>query len=308
MAEQRLLFMDIEPKSSNSAAPGGRVEKPLWTRSDNTFTFDFFPDNSPALQEKTSPSDRTAPGRSQVSFTGEGSAFAFNFHIPGVTPVQDMETAETPDTSSPGSQEEKPSSLQEVNSPPELSMQSKAKKKKSGKKKASDSTKVQQKPDEGSQGVEDTELSAEDQLNRQLDWCIEQLELGMRSQKGTPKQKEEASRALKTLRSSKAPLVKKRQVMRAMTGEYRKKMEDEKKKQFKLIQSEIASSHVKVVSDSPKKSVFRRRAKVKSQTQAREDTPQQNEAQDTDLTPLTHEGTSAFVFTPSKEEFRFNFL
>ena len=48
---------------------------------------------------------------------------------------------------------------------------------------------------------------------------------------------EEASRALKTLRSSKAPLVKKRQVMRAMTGDYRKKMEEEKSKQFKLIQS-----------------------------------------------------------------------
>lgn len=48
---------------------------------------------------------------------------------------------------------------------------------------------------------------------------------------------EEASKALKTLRSSKAPLVKKRQVMRAMTGDYRKKMEDEKKKQYKLIQS-----------------------------------------------------------------------
>lgn len=48
---------------------------------------------------------------------------------------------------------------------------------------------------------------------------------------------EEASRALKTLRSSKAPLPKKRQVMRAMTGDYRKKMEEEKKKQYKLIQS-----------------------------------------------------------------------
>lgn len=48
---------------------------------------------------------------------------------------------------------------------------------------------------------------------------------------------EEASRALKTLRSSKAPLVKKRQVMRAMAGDYRKKMEDESKKQYKLIQS-----------------------------------------------------------------------
>lgn len=48
---------------------------------------------------------------------------------------------------------------------------------------------------------------------------------------------DEASRALKTLRSSKAPLPKKRQVMRAVTGDYRKKMEEEKTKQFKLIQS-----------------------------------------------------------------------
>lgn len=48
---------------------------------------------------------------------------------------------------------------------------------------------------------------------------------------------EETSKALKTLRSSKAPLVKKRQVMRAMAGDYRKKMEDESKKQHKLIQS-----------------------------------------------------------------------
>lgn len=52
-----------------------------------------------------------------------------------------------------------------------------------------------------------------------------------------PSSEEEASRALKTLRSSKAPLVKKRQVMRAMTGDYRKKMEEEKKRQHKLIQS-----------------------------------------------------------------------
>lgn len=48
---------------------------------------------------------------------------------------------------------------------------------------------------------------------------------------------DEALRALKTLRSSKAPLPKKRQVMRAVTGDYRKKMEEEKTKQFKLIQS-----------------------------------------------------------------------
>ncbi|XP_056222204.1 UPF0488 protein C8orf33 homolog isoform X2 [Seriola aureovittata] len=314
MAEQRLLFIDIEPTSDSSASAGGRAEKRLWTRSENTFRFNFLPGCSPALEEKTSPSDRTEPARSHISFTGEGSAFAFNFQIPGDTPVEDMETGETPDTSSQGSQrtvqEEKPSSLQEDNSTPELSVQTKAKKKKkkSGKKNASECSEAQQMPAEGSQGDEDTQLSAEEQLNRQLDWCIEQLELGMRSQKGTPKQKEDASRALKTLRSSKAPLVKKRQVMRAMTGEYRKKMEEEKNKQFKLIQSEIASAQVKVVSDSPKKSVFCQRAKVKTQTPNSEENPQETEAQDTGLTPETQEETSAFVFTPSKDKFRFNFL
>uniref|UniRef100_H3C2D1 Zgc:112185 n=1 Tax=Tetraodon nigroviridis TaxID=99883 RepID=H3C2D1_TETNG len=107
------------------------------------------------------------------------------------------------------------------------------------------------------EGGRDAELSAEEQLNRQLDWCVEQLELGMKSLKTTPKQKEEASRALKTLRSSKAPLAKKRQVMRAMTGDYRQKMEEEKKKQYKLIQNELASAQVKVASDSPKKKVRR---------------------------------------------------
>ncbi|KAF1374012.1 hypothetical protein PFLUV_G00244860 [Perca fluviatilis] len=316
MTEQRLLLIDIEPKSNNSAPVNNRAENPLWTRSDNTFRFNFLPDNSPALQETTSPSYVTQPAARRISFTRQGSAFAFNFEIPPVPPVENMETAETPDTSSPGSQqcvqEEKPSPLQEVNSPPEPSTQSKAKKKKkkSGKKNHSDGTESQQTPSsaEGCQGGEDTELSAEEQLNRQLDWCIEQLELGIKSQKSTPKQKEEASRALKTLRSSKAPLAKKRQVMRAMTGDYRKKMEEEKSKQYKLIQSEIASGQVKFVSDSPKKSVFHRRADVKSQTPATEGNLQQTGDQDTHLKAQRQEETPAFVFTPSKEEFCFNFL
>uniref|UniRef100_A0A3Q3IPT9 Uncharacterized protein n=1 Tax=Monopterus albus TaxID=43700 RepID=A0A3Q3IPT9_MONAL len=220
---------------------------------------------------------------------------------------------ETPDTSSPGSQqciqEEKLSPPQEVNPPPEQSVQSKAKKKKKkpGKTEPSGSSEPQQQPAEGSQGDDVTELVKE-QLNRQLDWCIEQLELGMRSKKGTPKQKAEAYCALKTLRSSKAPLAKKRQVMRAMTGDYRKKMEEEKSKQFKLIQSEIASAQVKAVSDSPKKSVFHRRAEVKTQIPTTEETLQQTGTQVTDLTAQTQEETTAFAFTQSEELFRFNFL
>ncbi|KAI3365626.1 hypothetical protein L3Q82_010718, partial [Scortum barcoo] len=301
---------DIEPKSSSSTSVDSQAEKPLWSRSDNTFRFNFFSDNSPAPQEETAPSDGTEPAASRISFTGQSSAFAFNFQIPADTLVENMETTETAD-SQQCNQEEKPSPQQEVNSPPEPSVQTKAKKKKkSGKKKPSDSAQAQQKPStaEGSPGGDDTELSAEEQLNRQLDWCIEQLELGMRSQRGTPKQKEEASRALKTLRSSKAPLAKKRQVMRTMTGDYRKKMEEEKSKQYKLIQGEIASAQVKVVSNPPKKCIFHRRAEVKPQTPAKEENLQPTEARDTDLTPQTQEETSAFVFTPSKEEFRFNFL
>ncbi|KAG1950977.1 UPF0488 protein C8orf33 [Pimephales promelas] len=89
---------------------------------------------------------------------------------------------------------------------------------------------------------ESTELTPDEQLNRELDWCIEQLELGLRTQKTSSKQREEASRALKTLRSSKAPLVKKRQVMRAISGDYRKKIEEERARQFKLIQSSMTSA------------------------------------------------------------------
>ncbi|XP_034716932.1 UPF0488 protein C8orf33 homolog isoform X1 [Etheostoma cragini] len=316
MSEPRLLVIDIEPKSNSSVPVNDRAENPLWHRSDNTFRFNFVPDNRPALPETTSPSDVTQPTASRISFTRQDPAFAFNFQIPPVPPVEIMETTETPDTSSPGSQqrikEEMPSPPQQVNSPPEPSMQSKAKKKKkkSGKKKHLDSTESQQTPcsAEGCQGGEDTELSAEEQLNRQLDWCVEQLELGIKSQKSTPKQNEEASRALKTLRSSKAPLAKKRQVMRAMTGDYRQKMEEEKRKQYKLIQGEVASGRVKLVSDSPKKSVFHRRADVKSQPPATEEHRQQTGAQHTHLTTRTQGDSPAFVFTPSKEEFRFNFL
>ncbi|XP_077595785.1 UPF0488 protein C8orf33 homolog [Stigmatopora nigra] len=167
------------------------------------------------------------------------------------------------------------------------------KKKKSVKKKEKGTTEEHQEkdPSENKPAEENAELSSEEQFQRQLDWCIEQLELGMKLQKATPKQREDAAHALKTLRSSKAPLVKKRQVMRATAGDYRKKMEQEKNKQFKLIKSELTSAQVRVKSASPQKSLFHRRAEVK---------PMQSEAQKTE--------NATFVFTTSNEEFRFNFV
>ncbi|KAM8837522.1 UPF0488 protein C8orf33 homolog [Spinachia spinachia] len=308
MAAEELLFIDIEPKSNISGPGDGRAEKLLWTRSDEAFRFNFVPENCSAHQEKTSPSSGGfQPAASPVSPTGPASDFAFNFQI---SPVENMHTADTRDASSPSShvREAKPPPPQEVNPPAEPSLQSKAKKKKkSGRNNPSDSKGAQQTPTsaEGGQGGEDVELSPEEQLNRQLDWCIEQLECSMRTHKIAPKQKEEASRALKTLRSSKAPLAKKRQVMRAMSGDYRKKMDEEKSRQYKLIQGEIASAQVKMVSKSPKKPVFHRRAEVKQTPAAWE---KLDDAQDTDLSAKTQEETSAFVFTSSKEAFHFNFL
>ncbi|XP_012718604.2 UPF0488 protein C8orf33 homolog [Fundulus heteroclitus] len=289
MTEESLLFSgDVsDPQIPPTPAEGG-TSNLLWTCSDNGFRFDFFTDSAAPPEERTPPADAAQP---PLSFTGQGSAFAFNFQIPPDPPAEDMDTTGRTNASSP---------LQAGVSACTASEQSKTKKKKkkSGKKTPSDSETQQQPAEE--------ELSAEEQLNRQLDWCIEQLELGIRSQKGTPKQKEEASRALKTLRSSKAPLVKKRQVMRAMTGDYRKKMEEEKNKQFRLIQSETAAAQVQAVSDSPKKSVFHRRAEVRSQSAASE---QQTEPRG-GAGPILQapEETAAFVFVPSKEEFHFNFL
>lgn len=54
---------------------------------------------------------------------------------------------------------------------------------------------------------------------------------------------EEALRAIKTLRNDKAPLVKKRQLMRTMFGDYRKKMEEERCKEMKLMETGRRNFH-----------------------------------------------------------------
>ncbi|XP_061765229.1 UPF0488 protein C8orf33 homolog [Nerophis ophidion] len=272
MSEESLMFREIEEKPNNEAA------KPLWTPSNNNFRFDFFPEDSQTQKEASS----------QSPLPNTGLKITMNSQNPGA--IRDNVAAET---SSP--KDENGITVPEDSS--SLLAQSKAKKKKKRGKKMSTANAeapTETSAIEASQAGKNTEMSAEEEFKRQLHWCVEQLELGMKSQKATTTQKEDASHALKTLRSSKAPLVKKRQMMRAMAGDYRKKMEDEQSKQFKLIQSELASAQLKVKSESPKKSVFHRRAEGKH-----EDYRQQSEGQ---------ESENSFAFTASKEAFRFNFL
>lgn len=299
MSEQKVLMIDIEPKSRNSN------EQPLWSRSDNSFKFNFLQDQDICtdVDRAASSPHKAEATTSQLTFTEQGSAFAFNFQIHA---EEDMDTTEISDSTSANKQqctELTDPHLQQGSSVSDTTAASKSKKKKkkSGKNKADgDKQKEPKESPSDEPESERAELNTEEQLQRQLDWCIEQLEHGLRSQKATPKQKEEASRALKTLRSSKAPLVKKRQVMRAMAGDYRKKMEEETSKQFKLIQNETASAQLRAVSNLPQKSVFHRKAGIKA-TSSESDTNCNN----LEATAAPEEN---FVFMPSKEEFRFNFL
>ncbi|GFO16179.1 upf0488 protein c8orf33 homolog [Plakobranchus ocellatus] len=70
----------------------------------------------------------------------------------------------------------------------------------------------------------------EEKFHDELRWCITQLELGLAHQDADSRQAAETVKILKILRSSKAPLVKKRQAMRNALGDYRKKMRESEKK------------------------------------------------------------------------------
>ncbi|NXK82653.1 CH033 protein, partial [Amazona guildingii] len=154
----------------------------------------------------------------------------------------------------------------------------------------------------GTSHQDETSQQSGDQLWKEVDWCVEQLELGLKTQKSTPKQVDEALRAIKTLRSDKAPLVKKRQLMRAMFGDYRKKMEEELCKELKLMEAAVKSARVVEV----KRSVCKKKGQfIRKCSEAYRKS--QDSAGCLSDSPRTL-STSPFKFTPSQEEFRFNFL
>ncbi|NXA37441.1 CH033 protein, partial [Eudromia elegans] len=149
---------------------------------------------------------------------------------------------------------------------------------------------------------DETSQQSEDQLRKEVDWCVEQLELGLKTQKPSPKQVEEALRAIKTLRSEKAPLVKKRQVMRTLFGDYRKRMEEDLCQQLKLMQAAAKSARiVEVNEDIRRKScqVMRKRSGACRKSQDSAGSPS--------ASPRTSNADS-FRFTTSHEKFYFNFF
>ncbi|KAM9626341.1 UPF0488 protein C8orf33 homolog isoform 2-T2 [Trichechus inunguis] len=122
-----------------------------------------------------------------------------------------------------------------------------------------------------------------EQLARELAWCIEQLELGLRTQRPSPKQKEQATAAIRTLRSERTPLPRKRQLMHSLFGDYRAQMEAERREALRALRAAAHSAQVQPVGEATRK---------KSRRVCR---------------PRPVGGAKATLDTPD-EEFRFNFF
>ena len=61
-------------------------------------------------------------------------------------------------------------------------------------------------------------------FEEQLEWCIGQLELGLHRHDATKAQKDSNEKNIRTLRSVKVPMPRKRQLMKSLFGDYRSKM------------------------------------------------------------------------------------
>uniref|UniRef100_D3TPU4 Hypothetical conserved protein n=1 Tax=Glossina morsitans morsitans TaxID=37546 RepID=D3TPU4_GLOMM len=82
------------------------------------------------------------------------------------------------------------------------------------------------------------------QFELELYWCIQQLETALNGGKLSQKIAVDTSKNIKILKSSTAPLIRKRQVMKAALGDYRAKMKEEEKRMT------IASKQIKFTEDA----------------------------------------------------------
>ncbi|CAD7694094.1 unnamed protein product [Nyctereutes procyonoides] len=113
-----------------------------------------------------------------------------------------------------------------------------------------------------------------EQLARELAWCVEQLELGLRTRRPSPKQREQAAGAIRSLRSDSTPLPRKRQLMRSLFGDYRARMEAERRDALRALRAAARTAQVQPVGEATRKKSGRvcrpRQAGVAKATQ---DTP-----------------------------------
>ncbi|XP_037360273.1 UPF0488 protein C8orf33 homolog [Talpa occidentalis] len=113
-----------------------------------------------------------------------------------------------------------------------------------------------------------------EQLARELTWCVEQLELGLKMQRPSPKQKEQALGAIRTLCSGKTPLPRKRQLMRSWFGDYRARMEAERQEALRALRAAAHCARVGPVDEATRRKNRRVcRLRLAGGARATQDTP-----------------------------------
>nr|XP_017503583.2 UPF0488 protein C8orf33 homolog isoform X2 [Manis javanica] len=124
--------------------------------------------------------------------------------------------------------------------------------------------------------AEEAPLGAEaqaEQLAWELTWCVEQLQLGLKMQRPSPKQKEQAVGAIRILRSQRTPLPRKRQLMRCLFGDYRAQMEAEWQEALRALRTAHAARVQPVGEAARKKSGRVCRPHLTGGAKATTDTP-----------------------------------
>ncbi|KXJ22551.1 UPF0488 protein C8orf33 homolog [Exaiptasia diaphana] len=183
-----------------------------------------------------------------------------------------------------------------------------AKQKKNKKKKeAAKRKKQEQRENEASDPMDNATnqepMSPQDKLESELAWCINQLEIGLKVQKPDKTTSSHTEQLIKNLKSPKVPLPKKRQIMRSVFGDYRKKIQDDLKKGHSLVPEK--SAKVYPVKKHQQKSVFLRVAQDTKQTnhESVDGMKQSNGNNEPSEALIGQE----WKFEPSGGDFKFNF-
>lgn len=118
---------------------------------------------------------------------------------------------------------------------------------------------------DASEPLDSDSQGQKERLDRELDWCIEQLRLGIAGKSSSATQIAEAARVLRMLENPSTPAPKKRLLMKSTFGDYRKKMSDELRQIDEKAKNDRTKVYVGPVPQADqRKSTFYRRSNASS--------------------------------------------
>uniref|UniRef100_A0A7G3AKF3 Uncharacterized protein n=1 Tax=Lutzomyia longipalpis TaxID=7200 RepID=A0A7G3AKF3_LUTLO len=175
---------------------------------------------------------------------------------------------------------------------------------------------------------QNTSQVIENNIELELCWCVQKLELSLSSGKLSEKQALDTEKTLRILKGANQPVIKKRQVMRNTFGDYRAQMAEEEK-QLSLVAKKIKFTTPKEQKNdkNASKSYFVKKSALQhsgtdfkfnfnvdeNQKCSESDTNSEDKSETTKESPEhpdgpdCHDSQSKSKFIPSDNSFRFNF-